>query len=158
MVHVSSVCHPYLPYIFGVCTATPYWIVTQFHCIDCKTEGNSLLLILCSEWLFEHSYCKLFIHSTPAQWHQRRQRSLTEFFATRFIWCCFLNLSSSSNMYHVLTDFGKATDSIITWVNENKSTVTNFPHHAPEVINGSGKQTMSDMYVYVCMSAFQKDV
>ena len=35
---LSSLCHPYLPYLFGVCSAVqPYRIVTQFHGINYKT-------------------------------------------------------------------------------------------------------------------------
>ena len=44
---LSIICHPHLPYVFGICTtARPYRLVTQFHGIAHKT------VTLCKELKF----------------------------------------------------------------------------------------------------------
>ena len=40
---LSKLCHPCLPYLFGICTAKqPYKIVMQFHCISNSTRTLTL--------------------------------------------------------------------------------------------------------------------
>lgn len=150
-----SVCHPCLPYLFGVCTTVePYRITTQFHGIDHKTVTlqreinnhsrhlitNSFMWIIpCSQLLdtvtYLHCDAQLLHNDIKADNVLLAQGSEQETSPT-----------SSTCLYHVvLTDFGKATH-VECGRHYNLSESdraqyrTNFPHFAPEVINGDKEQ------------------
>ena len=162
---LSSVCHPYLPYIFGVCTATPpYRIVTQFHGIDCKTvtlqrEIHHRQLITSSvQWMIHCSQLLEainYLHCEAQLLHNdiKEDNVLLSQNSLQHNSRLTSSSSPSSCVYHiVLTDFGKATRISCgrryhLSEREKEQYRTNFPQLAPEVINGSEKQSiMSDMY------------
>lgn len=168
--HLNAICHPYLPYLLGVCTTTPpYRIVTQFHGVDGKTvtlqkeilnHHRQLIttyvqwMILCIQLLeainYLHCQAQLLhndIKEDNVLLSENPSRQLQSFAAASS------SSITSSGVYHVvLIDFGKATQVTRGRLynlteREKEQYVANFPHYAPEVINGNGKQTiMSDMY------------
>ena len=162
---LSSLCHPHLPYLFGVCTASPpYRIVTQFHGIDYKTvtlqreiHQHRLItsrvhwIILCSQLLEAVSY----LHCEAQLLHNdiKEDNILLSQNSQQLNTSPIASSSSYSSEYHiVLTDFGKATHvsrgrHYNLSEREKEQYLANFPHFAPEVVNGNEKQTvMSDMY------------
>ena len=143
---LSRLCHPYLPYLFGVCTETPpYRIVMQFHGINLQTvtlskemlEKNvvsdpTAWLITCSQLVEAVSY----LHDDVLILHNDIKTN---------------NILLSEDQV-VLTDFGKAT-SVSSGrrynlsVSEKAQCLRKFPHVAPEVVQGESKQTThSDIY------------
>lgn len=168
--HLNAICHPYLPYLLGVCSATPpYRIVTQFHGVDGKTmtlqkeihDHHRQLITTYVQWMnlciqlleainYLHCQAQLLhndIKGDNILLSDNPSGQLQDLAAASS------SSISSSGVYHVvLIDFGKATHVTRGRVynlteREKEQYVVKFPHYAPEVINGNGKQTiMSDMY------------
>ena len=165
-----KLCHPYLPYLFGICINTrPFRIVTQFHGIGLNTvtlyqelqEPNHLLYM--QQWVlvtaqlidalcYLHSDVKIIHNDIKANNVVIACRTQPEAIEST-------QPSSSQqeqdceSMYHaVLIDFGKATDresGRSHSLNDlEKLTYSScHPHIAPEVVHGEYKQSVhSDMF------------
>ena len=156
---ISSLCHPYLPLFFGLCTeSTPYQLVVQFHGIGMETvtlsreicekmviKDDILLLVLCSQLLEAIKY----IHSTPQILHNDIKPDnilLTQVQTQEISSQCIFKYQV------VLIDFGKATPissakRFDLTEQEKVQYLTKYPHIAPEVVHEQSKQTIqSDIY------------
>lgn len=162
---LTKLCHPYLPYLFGVCMSSfPLRIVMQFHGIGSKplTLAQELVstrmiydstawLLLCSQ-LIE---ALLYLHTQVEIIHNDIKSNnilLADSPSTA-------SPSSSRStgalplQHHiVLIDFGKATDRThgrhysLSEI-EKVTYLTRYPHIAPEVTHGERPQsTFSDIY------------
>lgn len=163
---LASLCHPYLPYLFGICTTSkPLRIVMQFHGIvngtDCNTQSITLahelqhpqLQLLPDDWLITCAQlldAVDYLHSTVNLLHNDiKENNLV------------LGKSSipasgkyvpSGNYQLLLVDFGKATNTLQGKLyqltdHEKQEYRKLFPHIAPEVVEGECRQsTHSDMY------------
>ena len=151
---ISHLCHPFLPYLFGVCTThNPYRIVIQFHGIDNKsvtmsqfiakkmTSDEDAWLVLCAQLLEAFQY----LHNDAKIIHN----DLT----TNNIIVTNSGLSVSTENHQIIViDFGKST-SVDQGRHCHLSTcekaeyTRRYPQIAPEVIDGVSRQTTwSDMY------------
>ena len=151
---LSRLCHPYLPYLFGVCTeSSPYRLVMQFHGIGLQTVtlskemfekklivGPTMWLIACSQLIEAISY----IHEDVQILHNdiKPDNILVS-----------VDPNSSRSTYQViLTDFGKATPlqhGRLYHLSESEKAqhLRRYPYVAPEVVHGERKQTTaSDIY------------
>lgn len=151
---LSCLCHPYLPYLFGMCTeSSPYRLVMQFHGIGHQTVtlnkemfekklivGPTAWLIACSQLIEAISY----IHDDVQILHNDIKPDNILLAA---------DPSASDCKYQiVLSDFGKATP-----ISQGRQYhfsdsakaryLSKYPHIAPEVVHGESKQaTFSDIY------------
>ena len=164
---LNKLCHPFLPFLFGVCTTVrPLRIVTQFHGISSKTVTlrQALLLsqniaraatwiVVCSEVLEAVRY----LHSESSVIHN-------DIKADNILLSKSDSNSSSKeptssgtspltiDCHVVLIDFGKATgkDSGRQYRlsrQEKMNYLTKYPQIAPEVVHGEYRQTVySDMF------------
>lgn len=168
---LALLCHPFLPYLFGICTsARPLRIVMQYHgFLDSSTTtlplahtlSNELFkpsfnmqttdwLIVCAQLLDAVNY----LHTSADLLHNDIKGDNVIFGKSN-------NLSTSSAMTStagstqfqvVLIDFGKATKSMQGKLyhlteHEKESYRIRYMHIAPEVIEGECRQTTySDMY------------
>ena len=153
---LNKLCHPFLPYLFGICTTTrPFRIVTQFHGIDSKpvTLRQELMssenipdskswMVICIQLLEAVKY----LHSDVQVIHNDIQASNI----------VFTNANTSSgiefSIHVVLIDFGKAT-SIESGVlhrlseEEQMTYLSRYLHIAPEIVRGEYRQsTYSDIF------------
>lgn len=153
---LEQLCHPYLPYVFGICTtAKPFRIVTQFHGIEHEAvtlyyeltvrkviKDPTVWMLLCTQLLEALNY----LHTKVNILHNdiKSDNILLTIDPT--------NEGSKLHYHIVLTDFGKATEiSSAKKYNlsepEKVQYLVKYPHIAPEVIHGDAKQsTYSDMY------------
>ena len=153
---ISNLCHPYLPFLFGICTESmPYRLVIQFYGINLETVTLSkeicqrrviteciIWMLLCSQLLEAVAY----IHDTAQILHN-------DIKCDNILLTDQENLVSPQRKYQIiLTDFGKATTissgrSYHFNEQEKVKYLTKYPHVAPEVVHGECKQaTYSDMY------------
>ena len=161
---LTKLCHPYLPYLFGVCTSSlPLRIIMQFHGIGSKplTLAQELMsnrhvvcdsnawLLLCSQ-LME---AILYLHTQIEIIHN-------DIKCNNILLADSPSIATSSSSHNelplqhhiVLIDFGKATDrargrhySLSEF--EKVTYLTRYPHIAPEVTHGERPQsTSSDIY------------
>ena len=151
---LSHLCHPYLPYLFGVCTeSSPYRLVMQFHGIGHQTVtlnkemfekklivGPTAWLIACSQLIEAVSY----IHDDVQILHNDIKPDNILLAA---------DPSASDCKYQiVLSDFSKATPILQGRQyhfsdSEKARYLSKYPHIAPEVVHGESKQsTFSDIY------------
>lgn len=151
---LSRLCHPYLPYLFGVCTeSSPYRLVMQFHGIGLQTVtmnkemfekklivGPTMWLIACSQLIEATSY----LHEDVQILHNdiKPDNILVS-----------MDRDPSKSTYQViLTDFGKATPvshgRLYHFSESEKARhLRRYQHIAPEVVRGERKQTTaSDIY------------
>ena len=151
---LSRLCHPCLPYLFGVCTKnTPYKLVLQFHGINLQTvtlskEICEKKVILCSKtWLillYQLIEGVHYIHSDAEILHNDIKPNnilLAE------------DDSATTCRYQVvLSDFGKATPlshgRVYKLSNSEKvQYLKRYPHISPEVVHGERMQTtFSDIF------------
>lgn len=157
---LATLCHPYLPHLFGVCTRTqPLRIVMQFHgfldnslpyTITLQRElekqvligkGDTGWLMICAQILeavdYLHSKVKI-LHNDIKENNILIAPKQSEFEETDF--------------HIVLVDFGKATAasqgkkyclSLVERIQYRQK----YPHIAPEVVEGESIQsTFSDMF------------
>ena len=162
---LNKLCHPFLPYLFGVCTTVrPLRIITQFHGISSKTvtlrhellspqtiTSAAAWIVVCTQLMEAVSY----IHSEASVIHN-------DIKTDNILLSKSLKNSSSSEAtssgtspleYHaVLVDFGKATDKDSGRLyklsdQEKMNYLTMYPQIAPEVVHGEYRQTVySDMF------------
>lgn len=151
---LSGLCHPNLPYFFGMCTQSlPYRLVMQFHGIDLQT-------VTLSKEMFEK---KVIVG--PASWFIACSQIMEAI--------CYLHEdvhilhndikpdnvlvsvdpnSPNSGYQVILTDFGKSTTISQGRLyhlseSEKKQYLRRYPHIAPEVVQGETKQTTaSDIF------------
>ena len=164
---LSLVNHPYLPFIFGVCTEVePYQLITQFHGVDSKTvtlhreiyhrrEITDPLtwLILCSQLLEVVDY----LHTDAHLLHNdiKEDNILLTLDSDPLT-------ASTSKMYHiVLTDFGKVTHiqkgrSFNLSESDKVEYYVKYTHLAPEVINSRRQQTVMGDIIYSIGILFRK--
>ena len=144
---LSSLCHPYLPYLFGICTTEkPYRLVMQFH----STDGNNSRTLLQELRDHEVNSSEEMLLGFCAQ--------LME--AVKYLHCevyILHNDITTSNIviddtHIVLIDFGKATEILKArrynlGEDEQQEYLIKYPQLAPEVIDGRKKQSVySDIY------------
>ena len=165
---LSSLCHPYLPYLFGVCSAAqPYRIVTQFHGINYMTvmlqreiHHRQLItdaiqwIILCSQLLeaVDYLHCEAQLLHNDIKEDNILLTQDSEQVCSPTTGRIHTSSSSYPPYHIVLTDFGKATHvtrgrQYNLSEQEKVQYLKQFPHFSPEVVYGNEKQTaMSDMY------------
>ena len=161
-----KLCHPHLPYLFGICTSSqPLRIIVQFHGINLNTVTlfqelqNPQHLTCTREWVmicaqvidalaYLHTEVKI-IHNDIKSNNIVMSMNPTCDASTS----TSLSLARSPLMYHaVLIDFGKATEKESGQVyelsdQEKVEYHMKFPHIAPEVVVGEFKQsTYSDIF------------
>lgn len=151
---LSRLCHPYLPYLFGVCTeSSPYQLVMQFYGIGLETVtlskemlekkllvGPTMWLITCSQLTEAISY----IHEDIQILHNdiKPDNILLSADPT----------AADSKYQIILSDFGKATSishgrQYNVSASEKAQYQRKYPHIAPEVVDGKNRQsTSSDIY------------
>lgn len=163
---LDCLCHPFLPYLFGICTATkPFKIVTQFQGImDSRNSPMSVTVrreldhqcigLNDTDWI---STCAQILEALDYL-HNKVGIIHNDITSTNILLGNPTTLSAqgASNItghYQVLlTDFGKATKStqgkILYLSHQEKSEyLRKFPQIPPEVIEGQTRQsTFSDMY------------
>ena len=160
---LNKLCHPFLPYLFGICTTSrPFRIVTQFHGIDSKpvtlrqalVSSNSENIPDSKSWMvigIQLLEAVKYLHSDVQVIHNDIQASNI----------VFTNATTSSastssgiefNIHVVLIDFGKAT-SIESGVlhrlseEEQMTYLSRYLHIAPEVVHGEYRQSIySDIF------------
>lgn len=159
---LAQLCHPYLPYLFGVTTESqPYRIVMQFHglidhsypfslTVHCELHYQKLnhieWLIVCSQLLEAMDY----LHNKASILHNDIKSD--NVVIGKSLESCTKSCTSSSSYQILLVDFGKACKSSegkafhLTCFEQEEHRVR-FPHIAPEIIEGESKQTTySDMF------------
>ena len=151
---LARLCHPNLPYFFGMCTqSSPYRLVMQFHGIDLQT-------VTLSKEMFEK---KVIVG--PASWFIACSQIIEAI--------CYLHEgvhilhndikpdnvlvsvdqnSPNSGYQIILSDFGKSTtiaQGRLYHLSESdkEQYLMRYPHIAPEVVRGESKQTTaSDIF------------
>ena len=163
---LASLCHPYLPYLFGICTTSkPLRIVMQFHGIvngtDCKelnpqsiTLAHELQhpqlqllpddwLIICAQLLDAVDY----LHATINILHNDiKENNLV---LGKSAIPASGKYVPSGNYQVLLVDFGNTSQGKLYQLTdyEKDEYCRLFPHIAPEVVEGERRQsTHSDMY------------
>ena len=157
---LTRLCHPYVPYLFGMCTSkVPYRIVMQFEGIATQSKPSTLQETLSmknisssSTWL---SICAQLMEAL--RYLHEEAFILHNDIKTNNILISergmpFSTTIHSSALSLVLIDFGEATSVekgkkyCLTWV-ERAEYTRKYPHIAPEIIDGMGKQTQkSDIF------------
>ena len=153
---LAQLCPPFLPYLFGVCTATqPYKIIMQFHGIGNSMTSLTLHSAIMTRKITD-SYAwfglsiqlmqaLLYLHDDVKILHNDIMLSnilLTD------------STTENPNLYIqiILIDFGKATqisnDQKYHLSDSDKAEyATKYPHIPPEVLNGLTARTVaSDIY------------
>ena len=166
---IDCLCHPFLPYLFGICTtAKPFKIVTQFHSImDNHNSPISITIrreldLQCiglndSDWI---STCAQILEALDYL-HNKVDIIHNDITSTNILLGNPTTLSAQgvsvltnvTGHYQILlTDFGKATKSTqgkTLYLNQQEKSeyVRKFPQIPPEVLEGQAQQsTFSDMY------------
>ena len=145
---LTSLCHPYLPLLFGVCLKEePYRLVMQFH----ETDGKSVTLFQelrvkkadygdFSERIF--AFCAQLVEAVHYL-HHEVEILHNDISTTNIV---------LDNNHIVLIDFGKATkisEAKLYQLSESEKLeyMAKYPHMAPEVIYGRQRQSIySDIY------------
>ena len=165
---IACLCHPFLPYLFGVCTASPpYKLVTQFHgfvtppfSITIRREldqhqiglNDADWISVCAQ-IFEamnylHNSVEI-IHNDITGTNILLGQSTAVLSSSSHT--CSINIGGG-NYQIMLIDFGKASHTAqgkslsLTQV-EKVEYQRKYPQIPPEVIEGASRQsTFSDMY------------
>ena len=161
---LAQLCHPNLPYLFGVVTSKPpYNIVMQYHGLSEQIMSVTLSDVLCdSSKLYDQNTFLLLcaqIAEAVRYLHDEVKILHNDLKCNNVVICDNISevARSSTSAYSsrvqiVLIDFGKATstDKGKTYKLNNIEKfqyTTKFPHMAPEVIEGLSPQSkMSDIY------------
>ena len=148
--------HPYVPYLFGVCThQQPYKIVMQFEGIAMLTLNDAIInelitgetawLTLCAELMEALRY----LHDEVSILHNDIK---TNNISEKRVQTQHNSISDEVPVQIVLIDFGKATTIQevkryhLSWTEQAEHT-RNYPHLTPELIEGITKQTQrTDMF------------
>lgn len=178
---LAKLCHPYLPYLFGVCTSSsPFKIITQFH--GSGTKPLTLSQELISTHAISDSTFWLLLSSQLMEAIQYLHTEVE--IIHNDIKCNNILLTDSPSgscktelkLRHqiVLIDFGKATSRTqgqqynLSEI-EKVTYLTRYPHIAPEVTHGELPQsTASDIYSlgkvltrimdYGCFKSLNQDI
>lgn len=161
---LARLCHPNLPYLFGVVTSKPpYKIVMQYHGLSERMMSVTLSDVLCRPSKLYDQYTFLLFCAQIAEalcyLHDEVKILHNDLKCNNVVICDSISevarssiSTSSANVQIVLIDFGKATSVDkgktykLTDIEKSQYT-TKFPHMAPEVINGFSPQSkMSDIY------------
>ena len=147
---LASLCHPYLPCLFGVCLKEkPFRLVMQYHAIKGMKASTFSQEVYRNPQVFEEKAWILFCAQLVEAVHYLHNDA-----------CVLHNDITTSNIlitnndgYHiVLIDFGKATTISQAKfyrlsMHEKHEYTIKYRHLAPEVIDGQQKQSIySDMY------------
>lgn len=153
---LARFCHPYLPFVFGLCiTARPYRIITQFHGFGYETITLQMELVSQhriregEHWL--HVCTQIF--EAVNYLHDEVNVLHNDIKLNNIIMAEKEQVTSASLSYNiVLIDFGKATE-VSSGRRYNLSEpekveyLVKYPHIAPEVVHGESRQSVkSDMY------------
>ena len=166
---LNDLCHPCLPYLFGVCTSsTPLKIVMQFHSSDSKTltlaqeltastraiKDSAAWVLLCTQLIEAVHYLHVQVNIIHNDIKCNNILLADNPLVPQMSKCTSSSSSKELSLQHhpVLIDFGKATRcnqgrhyrlsevEIVTYL-------TRYPHIAPEVVYGDRPQsTLSDIY------------
>ena len=146
-----SLCHPYLPFLFGICLKEkPYRIIMQFHAID-ELTSLTLYQYLCQKTLtLSKNYAWMFgtqLVEAVQYLHMEVDVLHNDITSNNIL------VTHNKDNYHiVLVDFGKATKLAEAKIYhlteaEQQKYILNYPHIAPEVIYGRNKQSIySNMF------------
>ena len=156
---LASLCHPNLPYLFGVCTKSlPLRLVMQFHGFRSEMKSRCLWQEIEQptipkddpNWIF------LFAHVLEAVRYLHNEAKVlhNDITLNNVVMSRCENHGCSENLEHqlILIDFGKATSIAMAKVyrltdSEKDEYARKYPHIAPEVISGETPQTKSsDMF------------
>lgn len=152
---LSKLCHPFLPYLFGVCTVgQPYCIIMQFHGISDNTRTLTLSDAISKEIVVEEHVWLGLCGQLLEAFHYLHDEAgiLHNDLKSNNILISDTVVAGSLNFQIIVIDFGKATGvdngKQYNLTDPEKSEYTRkFPHMAPEVIDGITRQTkLSDMY------------
>ena len=159
---LAQLCHPYLPYLFGVVTSVlPYRIIMQYHGLSNKKMSVTLSDVLIdSTGLSDHMASMICAQLTEAvdYLHENVNILHNDLKCNNILICDGLvGVEGMCDTQTVVIDFGKATsiDSGKTYrLNdvEKAEYFKKYPYIAPEVIEGMSCQSkMSDIYSLGCI-------
>ena len=163
---LSTFCHPYLPFLFGVNTAVrPFMLVMQYHTFKGESVPTTLRDALCkqSSLLSERVTVMLCIQLMEAMRYLHDEAGIlhNDLKCNNIILCNSFtdtsSRSSNSSLQIIVIDFGKATTigngKIFTLNNQEKAEYARrFPHIPQEVREGITSQTkMSDVFSAGCI-------
>lgn len=145
---LASLCHPYLPCLFGICLKEkPYRLIMQFHAIDDLTSLTLYQLLSRKTLTLSINYAGAQLVEAVHYLHMDADVLHND------ITCNNILVTQSKGDYHiVLVDFGKATKIAEAkhyhlTETEQQEYIINYPQIAPEVIYGRSKQSIySDMF------------
>ena len=161
---LSQLCHPYLPYLFGVVISElPYRIIMQYHGFADKTMSVTLSDVLIDSTGLSHNMASMICAQLTEAVHylQNNVNILRNDLKCNNVLICngLATVEDMSDAYVqiVLIDFRKATciDSGKTYrLNDvdKAEYLKRYPYIAPEVIKGISCQSkMSDIYSLGCI-------
>ena len=153
--NLAHLCHPYIPMLFGLVTATqPYRIIMQYHGLSGRVSSLSVTLndVLTRSVAYnQNTIVLLFAQLAEAMRYLHEDAKLLH----NDLKCSNVLLCDGCDEHEVqimLLDFGKATllaDGRRYTLNdiEKVQYVKYYPHLAPEVVQGYAPQSkQSDMY------------
>ena len=155
---LMQVCHPFLPYLFGICAdKQPYCLVMQFHGITVDKNEFSCnineafrrnIITDGSKWL---EICGQIMEALRYL-HEEAQLLHNDITTSNILLTDSKTSDMTTSVHIVVIDFGKATTILsgrkysLTEC-EKSEYIRRFPHLAPEVIHGYSAQSQwSDVY------------
>ena len=157
---LANLCHPFLPYLFGLCTkAQPFKIIMQFHglttghasptSVTVLQELNRKLIGLSdTNWIVIIGQ----LLEAVAYLHTKAEILHNDISCSNILLTNSVDDTISEEYQIILIDFGKATKLThskqchLSW-KERREYTQKFPHLSPEVIEGDYRQSAySDMY------------
>ena len=165
----ASLCHPFFPYIYGICSKVrPYSIVLQFHGFIGSTQGQlshtlhreierCQLNLTCIDWI---TVCAQILEAIDYL-HSKAEVLHYDITTTNILLGppttysqqhSSAGITGAGNYQIVIVDFGKATKlkdgrMFRLSIEEKLDYQKKFPHVAPEVVEGEYRQSIySDMY------------
>ena len=153
---LAQLCHPFLPYLFGVCTATqPYKIIMQFHGIGNSMTSLTLHRAIMTRKITDsYAWFGLSIQFMQAlsYLHDNVKILHNDIMSSNILLTDSTTENPKLYIQIILIDFGKATqisnDQKYHLSDSDKAEyATKYPHIAPEVLNGLTARTVaSDIY------------
>ena len=170
--NLAKLCHPFLPYIFGICTKKqPYKIVMQFHGIQSSPRVLTLSTAIVGKKITSsHAWlgiCMQMMEEALCYLHEEIHILHNDIKPNNILLTDCTTESQLQEKYaqFVLIDFGKATsiqnDSKHNFSDAEKTEYfRKYPHISPEVIEGLTTNTPSDIYSagYVMQSIVDHDL
>ena len=170
--NLAKLCHPFLPYIFGVCTKKqPYKIVMQFHGIHSGPRVVTLSIAIVGKKIkSSHAWLGICVQMMEALCYLHEEIHIlhNDIKANNILLtdCTIESQLQEKYIQIVLIDFGKATP-IQNDCKHNLSDAEKaeyfrkYPHISPEIIEGiTTNTTSSDIYSagYVMQSMMDHDL